>query len=66
MHAGSSSYKPFEGINNEVSNTWSLNNYGENFKSLLVKYFSNYADTIKNSTGSDIYEKVSAYKNYKN
>ena len=66
MHAGSSSYKPFEGINNEVSNDWSLNNYGENFKSLLVKYFSNYADTIKNSTGFDIYEEASAYKNYKN
>ena len=66
MHAGSSSYKPFEGINNEVSNTWSLDNYGKNFKSLLVKYFSNYTDTIKSSTGSDIYEEVSAYKNYKN
>lgn len=66
MHAGSSSYKLFEGINNENSNTWSLDNYGKKFKSLLVRYFSNYADTIKKSTGSDIYEEVSAYKNYKN
>ena len=66
MHAGSSNFKPFEGINNENSNTWELANYGEKFKSLLVKYLGNYADTIKNSTGSDIYEKVSAYKNYKN
>ena len=66
MHAGSSSYKPFEGINNENSNTWELAKYGEKFKSLLVRYLGNYADTIKNSTGSDIYEEVSAYKNYKN
>lgn len=66
MHAGNSSYKLFEGINNENSNTWSLDNYGKKFKSLLVRYFSNYADTIKKSTGSDIYEEVSAYKNYKN
>ena len=53
-------------INNENSNIWELANYGEKFKSLLVKYLGNYADTIKNSIGSDIYEKVSAYKNYKN
>lgn len=66
MHAGNSSYKLFEGINNENSNTWSLDNYGKKFKSLLVRYFSNYADTIKKSTGSDIYEEASAYKNYKN
>ncbi len=66
MHAGNSSYKLFEGINNENSNTWSLDNYGKKFKSLLVRYLGNYADTIKKSTGSDIYEEVSAYKNYKN
>lgn len=66
MHAGNSSYKLFEGINNENSNTWELANYGNKFKSLLVRYFSNYADTIKKSTGSDIYEEASAYKNYKN
>lgn len=66
MHAGSSNYKSFEGINNENSNTWSLDNYGKKFKSLLVRYLGNYADTIKKSTGSDIYEEVSAYKNYKN
>ena len=66
MHAGNSSYKLFEGINNENSNTWELANYGKKFKSLLIRYFSNYADTIKKSTGSDIYEEASAYKNYKN
>ena len=66
MHASNSSYKLFEGINNENSNTWSLDNYGKKFKSLLIRYFSNYADIIKKSTGSDIYEEVSAYKNYKN
>ena len=36
IHAGSSNFKQFEGINNENSNTWELANYGENFKSLLV------------------------------
>lgn len=66
MHAGNSSYKLFEGINNENSNTWELANYGKKFKSLLIRYLGNYADTIKKSTGSDIYEEVSAYKNYKN
>ena len=66
MHAGNSSYKLFEGINNENSNTWELANYGKKFKSLLVRYLGNYADTIKKSTGSDIYEEASAYKNYKN
>lgn len=66
MHAGNSSYKLFEGINNENSNTWSLDNYGKKFKSLLIRYLGNYADTIKKSTGSDIYEEASAYKNYKN
>ena len=66
MHAGNSSHKLFEGINNENSNTWELANYGKKFKSLLIRYFSNYADTIKKSTGSDIYEEASAYKNYKN
>ena len=66
MHAGNSSYKLFEGINNENSNTWELANYGKKCKSLLIRYFSNYADTIKKSTGSDIYEEASAYKNYKN
>ena len=66
MHASNSSYKLFEGINNENSNTWELANYGKKFKSLLIRYFSNYADIIKKSTGSDIYEEVSAYKNYKN
>lgn len=66
MHAGNSSYKLFEGINNENSNTWELANYGKKFKSLLIRYLGNYADTIKKSTGSDIYEEASAYKNYKN
>ena len=66
MHAGNSSYKLFEGINNENSNTWELANYGKKFKSLLIRYLGNYADTIKSSTGFDIYEEVSAYKNYKN
>ena len=66
IHAGNSSYKLFEGINNENSNTWSLDNYGKKFKSLLIRYLGNYADTIKKSTGPDIYEDISAYKNYKN
>ena len=79
MHAGSSNFRQFEGINNENSNTWELTNYGEKFKSLLVRYFSNYANIINsinnsnnNSTNSDnsinydIYEKIEAYKNYKN
>lgn len=66
MHAGNSSYKLFEGINNENSNTWELANYGKKFKSLLIRYLGNYADTIKKSTGSDIYEEALAYKNYKN
>lgn len=66
IHVGNSNYKLFEGINNENSNTWSLDNYGKKFKSLLVRYLGNYADTINKSTGSDIYEEVSAYKNYKN
>lgn len=66
MHAGNSSYKLFEGINNENSNIWELANYGKKFKSLLIRYLGNYADTIKKSTGSDIYEEASAYKNYKN
>ena len=66
MHAGNSSHKLFEGINNENSNTWELANYGKKFKSLLIRYLGNYADTIKKSTGSDIYEEASAYKNYKN
>ena len=49
MHAGSNSYKLFEGINNENSNTWELANYGKKFKSLLIRYLGNYADTIKKS-----------------
>ena len=64
MHAGSSNFKQFEGINNEVSNVWDLSKYGEKFKSLLLKYFSNHADDINNSKGSDIYIDELAYKNY--
>lgn len=66
MHASSSNFKQFEGINNENSNIWELANYGKKFKSLLVRYFNNYADTIDSSTGTDIYEDKEAYKNYKN
>lgn len=66
IHAGSSNFKQFEGINNEVSNVWDLSKYGEKFKSLLLRYFSNHADDIKNSKGSDIYIDEVAYKNYKN
>lgn len=66
MHAGSSNFRQFEGINNENSNTWELANYGEKFKSLLVRYFNNHFDTIDKSTGTDIYEDKQAYKNYKN
>lgn len=66
MHASSSNFKQFEGINNENSNTWELTNYGKKFKSLLVRYFNNYANTIDSSTSTDIYEDKEAYKNYKN
>lgn len=66
MHAGDSNFKHFEGINNISSNDWDLSNYGEKFKSLLVRYFSNHTKDIDDSRGYDIYENESAYKNYKN
>ena len=66
MHAGDSNFKHFEGINNISSNDWDLSKYGKNFKSLLLRYFSNHTKDIYNSSGFDIYENKEAYKNYKN
>ena len=66
MHAGNSNFKQFEGINNENSNSWDLSKYGDKFKSLLLRYFSNYAKDINNSISQDIYENKEAYKNYNN
>lgn len=66
MHAGNSNFKQFEGINNENSNNWDLSKYGDKFKSLLLRYFSNNNDLSKDSTSDDIYENKEAYKNYNN
>ena len=66
LHAGTSSFKEFDGIKPEDSNTWDLSNYGEKFRAKLIKYFSDYAQDINNSRGFDIYEDALAYKNYQN